>query len=89
MRLHVRAGYDGSGRPEGVSVDLMVTILLESVEFSVVINLLLTGVAGGIRWQQPFHHALAIFAESSNFGTIAKFALTPEATQNVGISASG
>ena len=63
---------------------------LESAEFSVVSNLLLTRVAGGTRRQQPFYHPLGDFlADSSNFGTIAKFALTPEAMQNIGNPASG
>jgi hypothetical protein len=63
---------------------------LESAEFSVVSNLLLTRVARGTRRQQPFYHPLGDFlADPSNFGTIAKFALTPQATQNIEISASG
>jgi len=69
---------------------LLINGILESAEFSVVSNLLLTHVAGGTRRQQPFYHSLGDFlADSSNFGTIAKFALTPEATQNIGISAWG
>jgi hypothetical protein len=63
---------------------------LESAEFSAVSSLLLTSVAGGTRRQQPFYQPPGDFlADSSNFGTIAKFAVTPEGTQNIGISASG
>ena len=72
------------------SCSRMWCFVLESAEFSVVSNLLLARVAGGTRRQQPFYHPLGDFlADSSNFGTIPKFALTPEATQNIGISAWG
>jgi len=68
-------------------------MLLESAEISTVSNLLLTRVAGGTRRQQPFYHPLGplgdFLADRSNFGTIAKFAITPEAARNIGISASG
>ena len=63
---------------------------LESAEFSAVSDLLLTRVARGTGRQQPFYHPLGDFlADRSNFGTIAKFAITPEAARNIGISASG
>jgi hypothetical protein len=64
--------------------------VLESAEFSVVSNLLLTRVSGGTRQRHPFCQPLVdFFADSSNFGTIAKFAVTPEDTQNIGVSPSG
>jgi len=51
---------------------------------------LLTRSAGETRRQKPFYHPIGEFlADSSNFGTVAKFALTPEAMKNIGISASG
>jgi hypothetical protein len=43
-------------------------------------------LAGNSRFANPLCDFLA---DSSNFGTIEKFAVTPEATQKIGISASG
>jgi hypothetical protein len=56
------------------------TSLLESAEFSVVINLLLTRVPGATR-QHTTHFTKSLvdfFAVSSNFDIIAKFAVTPK-----------
>jgi hypothetical protein len=63
---------------------LLVSSKLESAEFSVVSNLLLTRVVHGTRWQLPLYQPLGNFlADSSNFGTIAKFAVTPEGPQEM------
>jgi hypothetical protein len=64
--------------------------VLESAEFSVVSNLLLTRERAELAGSSRFTDLLGDFlADSSNFGTMAKFAVTPEVAQNIGISASG